>query len=57
MKHRNKQRDIRGNNKCEGKIKNIYITGISQNPHQKKVFKENRSKSKVEGKQVLDRGL
>ena len=29
MKHRNKQRDIRGNNKCEGKINNIYMTGIS----------------------------
>ena len=33
------------------------ITGISQDPHQKKVFKENRIQSKVDGKQVLDRGL
>ena len=53
MKHRNDRERIE-----ETINERKKIPGISQDPHQKKkVFKENRSKSKVDAKQVLDRGL
>ena len=52
----NKAQKLREREQTEETKRGKKITGISQDPHQK-VFKENRIQSKVDGKQVLDRGL